>query len=296
MIKIIDVDKLGFSYNEETRILDNLSFHVNKGEVFGFLGPNGAGKSTTQKILIGMLKNYQGSVKILGKEIRDWDEKVYLDLSVLFEYPYVYTNLNAYDNLNYFASFYPNDQRQDIDFLLDKLELKTNFRSKIANSYSKGMKQRLSMARALISSPKILFLDEPTSGLDPAGAVLFRQIINEEKAKGTTIFLTTHNMHDAELLCDRIAFIVDGNIKAIDTPIGYKEKYAENEVVVKYKNNGNIVENKFVKKNFFDELTQLKNVSNEIISIHSKEPNIEDIFIKITGKELAKVDKANNIS
>ncbi|MDO5719094.1 MAG: ABC transporter ATP-binding protein, partial [Tissierellia bacterium] len=230
---MIEVKDLSFSYHSQFKTLENISFSIDEGEIFGFLGPNGSGKSTTQKLMIGILKKYIGNINIMGKEICDWDNEIYNHISVLFEYPYLYSNLNAYDNLNYFASFYPKSQRQDMDELLDRLDFDKNYRNKLASTYSKGMRQRLSMARALISSPKILFLDEPTSGLDPAGAVLFRKLINEERAKGMTIFLTTHNMQDAEILCDRIAFIVDGKIAAINSPKNYREKYAKDQIIIK---------------------------------------------------------------
>ena len=133
--------------------------------------------------------------------------------------------------LNYFASFYPKEQLRDVKELLEELEFKKDFLNKPVSSYSKGMRQRVSMARALISNPKLLFLDEPTSGLDPAGAVLFRKIIEEERQKGTTVFLTTHNMLDADLLCDRVAFITNGNIVALDTPQNLKEKNSNHRIV-----------------------------------------------------------------
>lgn len=150
-------------------------------------------------------------------------------------------------NLKYFSSFYPKEQRRDIGELLEKLQFKSDFLHKPVSSYSKGMRQRVSMARALISNPKLLFLDEPTSGLDPAGAVLFRGMIEEERKKGTTIFLTTHNMLDADLLCDRVAFISNGNIVALDTPKNLKAQ------------NGS----------------------------DSEEPTLEELFIQYTGRGLS---------
>lgn len=288
MEKIIKVNGLSFFYKNNKKILNDISFDVNQGEVFGFLGPNGSGKSTTQKILTGILKEYSGQVKVLGKEISQWDKSIYNQLSVLFEYPFLYSNLNAYDNLNYFSSFYPSNKCRNVDEVLDQLELKKDHRQKLVSSYSKGMRQRLSMARALIACPKILFLDEPTSGLDPSGAVLFRNIIKEEKDKATTIFLTTHNMYDAELLCDRVAFVAEGEVKAIDTPINYKEKYSKQQIIIKAKANNKMKEFIYSKDEIVIALKKLQEEGAEIISIHSEEPDLENIFIKITGKELAK--------
>ena len=210
-------------------------------------------------------------------------QEFFQKIGVLFEFPYLYTNLNALDNLHYFASFYPAEHTRNAEELLDELEFKKDFLKKPVSSYSKGMRQRVSMARALISNPKLLFLDEPTSGLDPAGAVLFRKIIEKERQKGTTVFLTTHNMLDADLLCDRVAFISNGNIVAIDTPRNLKERNSNHRIVIDYLYQGNR-EEKVI------EATELKAgipfVYDELISIHSQEPTLEDVFIQYTGRGL----------
>ena len=248
---MIEVKNLTFSYGKDKQALNGLDFTVGDGEIFGFLGPNGSGKSTTQKILTGILKGHGGKVSLFGKDIatahtQDFFQKI----GVLFEFPYLYSNLSAVDNLKYFSSFYPAEQLRDMEELLEALEFQRDFLRKPVSSYSKGMRQRVSMARVLISNPKLLFLDEPTSGLDPSGAVLFRKIIAEERGKGTTVFLTTHNMLDADLLCDRVAFITNGNIAALDTPKKLKEK-------------------------------------NSNQSIHSEEPTLEELFIQYTGRGLS---------
>lgn len=280
---MIDVENLTFSYRTQKQTLYSLNFSVADGEIFGFLGPNGSGKSTTQKILTGILHGYGGSVRLFDKPLDKKQKNFKEKIGVLFEFPYLYTNLSALDNLNYFASFYPLDKRRDIGKLLDMLEFKKDFVKKPVVSYSKGMRQRVSMARALINSPKLLFLDEPTSGLDPQGAVLFRHIIEEERKKGTTVFLTTHNMMDADLLCDRVAFIADGTIKVIDTPKRLKQKNSNHQVEVDYVYKGK-------RSTIVIEVPELKaGISfpyDEIISIHSKEPTLEDIFIQYTGKGL----------
>lgn len=220
---MIEVKDLTFSYGKGRQVLHGLNFTVEDGEIFGFLGPNGSGKSTTQKILTGILKGYGGRVAMFGKETAlVHTQDFFRQIGVLFEFPYLYSNLSALDNLQYFASFYPRERVRDAKDLLDKLEFKRDYLKKPVSSYSKGMRQRVSMARALISSPRLLFLDEPISGLDPSGAVLFRRIIEEERQNGTTVFLTTHNMVDADLLCDRVAFISNGNIVALDTPRNLK--------------------------------------------------------------------------
>lgn len=242
---MIEVKNLTFSYGKDKQVLHGLNFTVEDGEIFGFLGPNGSGKSTTQKILTGILKGHGGYVSLFGQDISTVHMRDFLGkIGVLFEFPYLYANLSAVDNLKYFSSFYPSGQLRDVWEVLEQLEFKKEFLKKPVSSYSKGMRQRVSMARALISSPKLLFLDEPTSGLDPAGAVLFRKIIEEERRKGTTVFLTTHNMLDADLLCDRVAFITNGDIVALDAPKRLKERN----------------------------------------STQSEEPTLEDLFIQYTGR------------
>lgn len=281
---MIEVNDLTFSYEKDRRALHGIQFHVREGEIFGFLGPNGSGKSTTQKILTGILKGYGGSVSLFGQNLSaGHTDGFFAKISVLFEFPYLYTNLSAVDNLRYFSSFYPKSQLRDIGEVLEKLEFKTEFLNKPVSSCSKGMRQRVSMARALITSPKVLFLDEPTSGLDPSGAVLFRKIIEEERRKGTTIFLTTHNMLDADLLCDRVAFLADGRIAALDTPKKLKEQNSSGRVAVHYLYEGKRCEQTL-------EISELERglpfVHDEIISIHSLEPSLEDMFIQYTGRRL----------
>lgn len=273
-----------FSYGKDKQALHGLNFTVKDGEIFGFLGPNGSGKSTTQKILTGILKGHGGEVSLFGKDISTAHTPAFFQkIGVLFEYPYLYANLSAVDNLKYFSSFYPQAQLRDVNELLDELEFKKDFLKKPVASYSKGMRQRVSMARALISNPKLLFLDEPTSGLDPTGAVLFRRIIEKERRKGTTVFLTTHNMLDADLLCDRVAFLSGGNIVALDTPRNLKEQNSSKRVVVTYLYRGKRDEKTL-------EVTELEAgipfLYDEILSIHSQEPTLEDMFIRYTGKRL----------
>ena len=282
---MIEVKNLTFSYRKDKQALHGLNFTVEDGEIFGFLGPNGSGKSTTQKILTGILKGHGGKVSLFGQDIsaacsREFFQKI----GVLFEFPYLYANLSAVDNLNYFASFYPKEQRRDAGELLEMLEFKTDFLKKPVSSYSKGMRQRVSMARALMSRPRLLFLDEPTSGLDPSGAVLFRTIIEQERKKGTTVFVTTHNMTDADLLCDRVAFIVGGNIAALDTPKNLKEKNSSHRVVIDYLYQGQR-ETKSIETPELE--AGIPFAHDEIISIHSQEPTLEDMFIQYTGTGLS---------
>lgn len=281
---MIEVKDLTFSYGKEKQALHGLRFTVENGEIFGFLGPNGSGKSTTQKILTGILKGYGGSVSLFEREISAVQSREFFQqIGVLFEFPYLYTNLSAIDNLNYFSSFYPKENVRDPLELLEMLEFKQDFLKKPVSSYSKGMRQRVSMARALIGNPRLLFLDEPTSGLDPSGAVLFRKIIEAERKKGTTIFLTTHNMADADLLCDRVAFLSNGQIAALDTPRNLKEQNSSHRVAVDYL----YQQERMVKTLKAAELeTGFPFAHDEIISVHSQVPTLEDVFIRYTGRGL----------
>lgn len=282
---MIEVRNLTFSYGKDKQALHGLNFTVEDGEIFGFLGPNGSGKSTTQKILTGILKGHGGMVSLFRKDIKEGHTKEFFQkIGVLFEFPYLYANLSALDNLHYFSSFYPKEQLRDAEEVLEELEFKKDFLKKPVSSYSKGMRQRVSMARALISNPKLLFLDEPTSGLDPTGAVLFRRIIEKERQKGTTVFVTTHNMLDADLLCDRVAFISNGNIVALDTPRNLKEKNSNHSIAVDYLYQGRREEQTM-------EAPELKSgipfPYDELLSIHSQEPTLEDIFIQYAGRRLS---------
>lgn len=281
---MIAVKNLTFSYENGRQALHGLDFMVEDGEVFGFLGPNGSGKSTTQKILTGILTGYGGSVSLFERDFTTIQRQAFFQkIGVLFEFPYLYTNLSAVDNLKYFSSFYPREQLRDIDELIDLLEIKRDFVKKPVSSYSKGMRQRTSMARALLNNPKLLFLDEPTSGLDPTGAVLFRRIIEQERSKGTTIFLTTHNMLDADLLCDRVAFLTDGRIAALDTPKNLKEKNSSCNILVEYLHQGQR-KNQILKP---DEVGKAFSfLYDEILQVHSQEPTLEDIFLQYTGRGL----------
>ncbi len=281
---MIEVQGLTFSYSRDRQALHGLDFTVEDGEIFGFLGPNGSGKSTTQKLLTGILKGYGGKATLFGQEVASIrGPELYRKIGVLFEFPYLYANLSALDNLDYFASFYPREQRRDARELLELLECKPDFWKKPVSSYSKGMRQRVSMARALIGSPRLLFLDEPTSGLDPSGAVLFRSIIERERKKGTTVFVTTHNMLDADLLCDRVAFLSNGSLAALDAPKRLKEKNGSRQVVVEYWTQGRRESQTLDASEL---AAGLPFAPDDIVSIHSQEPTLEDVFIQYTGRGL----------
>ena len=282
---MIEVKNLEFSYGKEKQALRGLDFDVEDGEIFGFLGPNGSGKSTTQKILTGILGGYSGRVSMLGEEMKGRQGPGFFqNIGVLFEFPYLYGNLSALDNLRYFSSFYPKEKLRDPLKTLEELEFPADYLKKPVSSYSKGMRQRVSMARAVLHNPRLLFLDEPTSGLDPSGAVLFRRMIEKEQKKGTTVFLTTHNMTDADLLCDRVAFLAEGAIAALDTPKNLKERDSGHCVTVEYMWQGRRDTRSMTMESLKGGLSF---ACEEILSVHSQEPTLEDVFIRYTGRGLS---------
>jgi len=271
-------------YYGDVRGVENLSFEVEEGEIYGFLGPNGAGKTTTVKILVKIIKDYTGEVKVFGKDLREWGKDYYNKIGVSFEFPAVYSRLTALENLQFFASFYKKH--------LDPMEvLKMVGLDKEANQlvagFSKGMKKKLDLARALLPDPDILFLDEPLEGLDPASARKFKDLLLEMKRSGKTVFLTTHNMYVADELCDRVAFIVDGAVRLVDNPGELKVKMGKKLVKVEYVVNGDIAVKEFPLEGIGRNEEFLNILRNhEIRRINTEEPTLEEIFLKVTGRRL----------
>ncbi|MBU5676056.1 ABC transporter ATP-binding protein [Alkaliphilus sp. MSJ-5] len=283
---MIVVENLRFSYPySKKEILKDLNFKVEKGQIFGFLGPSGAGKSTTQRILIGLMKHYEGKAIVMDKEIRDWRGDYYEKIGVSFELPNLYHKLTAIENLNFIRSFYNGPTEEPRKLLkLVGLEDKANIK---VSKYSKGMKMRLNFVRSLIHQPQLIFLDEPTSGLDPVSGKRIKEIILQKKEEGKTIFLTTHNMQVAEELCDQVAFIVDGEIKLISSPKQLKLRGAKSIVTVEYESKGMILSKEFPLESIGENQQFIKCLQeNKVKTMHSHEPTLEDVFIEVTGRGL----------
>ncbi|MBN2349353.1 MAG: ABC transporter ATP-binding protein [Bacteroidales bacterium] len=282
---MIRIENLIYSYpGSSNPTIKNISFQINKGEIFGFLGPSGAGKSTTQKILIGLLPGYSGNIEVLGEKLSSWKSQYYEHIGVGFELPNHYARLSALENLKFFASFY-DKKTQDPIALLEMVDLKNDAKKRV-EEYSKGMKMRLNFARALIHDPEILFFDEPTAGLDPMNARKMKDIILSLKRQGKTIFITTHNMHDADELCDRVAFITDGELKLVDAPKQLKLLNGVRKVRVEY-TNGESKTREFSLDKLGDNKDFLYIIKKyTLVSMHSEEASLEDIFIKTTGRAL----------
>ncbi len=280
---MISVKDLNFSYTGKP-FIENISFEVKPGEIFGFLGPSGAGKSTLQKILTGLLTSYTGMVTVNGEEPKNHKNSFYEAIGVDFEFPSLYEKLTAKENLKFFASLYK--KQGDINESLASVGL-INDADKKVSDYSKGMKSRLNFIKALLHDPAILFLDEPTSGLDPSNSRIMKDLILEEKKKGKTIILTTHNMFDATELCNRVAFIVDGKIKALDTPHNLIMSKGSSKIIYTYKDNGTECSGETPMNQTSKDERLLRLIqNNQILSIHSGEPTLNDIFVELTGRHL----------
>jgi len=283
---MITVEGLFHSYSrDEKYAVKDASFQIEKGEVFGFLGPSGAGKSTTQGVLTGLLQLQQGSVTVAGFDVRKTNREMFNKIGVSFEQSNVYGKLTALENLEFYRKLFDVPTRDPME-LLELVGLDHVAKQKAAE-FSKGMKHRLTFVRSMLNNPEMWFLDEPTTGLDPAIASEIKEIVRKQKEQGTTVFLTTHNMFVADELCDRVAFIVDGEIKLIDSPRNLKLQYGERLVDVEYRDNGSVKKESL---SFLDEderrrLTEIIN-NKQIELMHTKEATLEEIFIKVTGREL----------
>ncbi|MEM1514069.1 MAG: ATP-binding cassette domain-containing protein [Candidatus Thermoplasmatota archaeon] len=292
--------------------VNNISFKVNKGEIFSFLGPNGAGKTTTIHILVTILKPTSGNAFVAGYDVLKEAKEVRKRIGIVFQEPSLDTNLTAYENLYIHGGiygYYGNQLKSKIDELLKFVELE-NFKNKVVKTFSGGMARRLEVAKALIHEPEILFLDEPTIGLDPqTRARIWDYIEKLRDEKEITIFLTTHYMEEAEQLSDRIAIIDNGKIVAYDTPENLKSMIGEDIIYINaeplecfdgdFANDCKILEDGRIKISVNNassaipkifEIAQKKGIKIKNIAYHK--PTLNDVFIHLTGKELR--DKENS--
>lgn len=274
--QVIKADNLGKSFGS-FKAISSLTFEVNKGEILGFLGPSGSGKTTTINILTGQLTPDQGQSSTLGKSSTNLNEEDLANIGLITENSGYYEKLSLYDNLLFFAKLYDVPQG-DLDDLMKRVGLYDR-RKTLAEKLSTGMKQRMLLVRAIINKPQVLFLDEPTSGLDPSTSQSIHELIKELQAEGTTIFLTTHDMHEATILCDKIVLLNKGQIVEAGTPSVLIQKYnTDKRVKITYRSG---------KEDYlsFSELGQISQ-TDDILTIHSCEPTLEDVFIQLTGGKL----------
>ena len=271
---------------KDLHAVKNISFTVFPGEILGFLGPNGAGKSTTIKVLTGQLALKSGQAQILGREIGRDDPILQSQIGVTFEEKNLYLEMTALENLDFYASLFGIRKPGSLE-ALRRVGLADRARDRVSN-YSKGMRQRLMIARAFINKPKVLFLDEPTDGLDPVTAVEIRKTIKEEAERGAAVLLTTHNMHEADELSNKVAFINEGEIVALDTAENLKMKYGKRSVRVRLRDGDQVREEELPLdgESSSARLSELA-ASPDLLTIHTEEATLEAIFIKLTGRGLA---------
>ncbi len=263
--------------------VSDISFSVEGGSIFGFLGPSGAGKSTIQNIMTGLLPIQKGEVLYDGKSVRGLRTAFFNQIGVSFEQSNLYASLTGLENLKYYAALFSVPTLPPME-LLERVGLREDANKRVSN-YSKGMKQRLTFARALINRPQYLFLDEPTSGLDPRTAVGIRELILEQKQRGAAVFLTTHSMELADALSDTVAFLYGGEIAAMDTPESLKRVYGRREVNVVYREGQEERERVFP----LDQKAELTAflAQADVVKLHSQEATLQEIFLRVTGKELS---------
>jgi ABC-type multidrug transport system ATPase subunit len=262
--------------------LRGIDLAVASGEVFGFLGPNGAGKTTSIRILTGQLSPTAGSASVAECNVVGDRRALHRRIGVVFDTPNLYDQLTGRQNLAFFAELYGSDQRR-IPELLDLVGL-TEAADRRFKTYSKGMKQRLTLARALLHEPKVLFLDEPTSGLDPASARRVRELIREVRAAGTTVFLTTHLMELADQVCDRLAILHEGRIVALDSPRRLKQRHGTARIIVQ-REDGDEATLSLSEKDTPERLAAVLRTGG-VQAVNTEESTLEEVFLKLTGRAL----------
>jgi fluoroquinolone transport system ATP-binding protein len=282
---MISLQDLHFQYQGTTKpALRSLSFEVQPGHIFGLLGPSGSGKSTTQKLLTGLLRGYTGSLSILGAT--PGGSAFYERIGVGFELPNLYARLTARENLAFFGSLYKRPPL-DIDTLLDRVAL-GDHKDTRAQDMSKGMRMRVNFCRAILHQPDVLLLDEPTSGLDPSIAALLRALIAEQRERGATILLSTHNMHEAAELCDQVGFLIDGTLAACDAPDALMRTHGRRDVRVDYLDDTHQLAHATFPMDGLghDQAFQTLLQTRTVQAIHSREATLDDVFVKLTGRSL----------
>jgi len=284
---VVEVRELSYTYaGREARAVDGIDFAIAPGEIFGFLGPNGAGKSTTQNILTGLLRGYSGQARVWGKQMPAWGGEYYERIGVCFERPNFYRKLTARENLEFFGSLY-SGPLWNVAELLDRVGLGAEADQRVGQ-LSKGMQVRLTFARSLLNRPQLLFLDEPTAGLDPAGSARIRELIEEQRNAGVTIFLTTHDMVTVDALCDRVAFLLDGRILLTDSPRDLKIRHGRRRITVEYRSGRGVEKKEFDLEGLGENGEFLGLLSGHPIeTLHTQEATLADVFIQLTGRRLS---------
>jgi ABC-2 type transport system ATP-binding protein len=277
----IEVEHLAKLYGE-VRAVDDISFTAREGEILGFLGHNGAGKTTTIRVLTGRARPTSGRARVLGYDVVHEREHMKPLINLVFEEQNLYIRLSGRENLQLFAVLY-GVPRARVNELLEAVGLVEAAGRKV-KTYSSGMKQRLLVARALLNRPRVLFLDEPTRGLDPTSAREVREMVREQARQGTTVFLTTHYMEEADELCDRVAFLASGRIVALDTPRELKLRYGERTAIV-------LLDSRKEERLRLDDPEDAARLERwmaegRVLTVHSQEGTLEDVFVNLAGRPL----------
>jgi ABC-2 type transport system ATP-binding protein len=280
----IEARDLSYAYGDRLAV-DGLSVAVSPGEILGFLGPNGAGKSTTIRMLTGQLVPRSGSIQVLGMAMPAQRTAIQARIGVCFEEKNLYPAMSALENLRFFARLF-GIGHLDAEPLLSRVGL-WDRRDDRVGDYSKGMRQRLMMARALVNAPDVLFLDEPTDGLDPVSSRAIRAVIREEAARGAAVLLTTHDMAEADALSDRVAFIDAGKVLTIDTPENLKIEHGRRSVRIRSRQDGEVRETvvDLDDPDASDRVRAAMAVEG-LLTVHTEEATLEDIFVEYAGRGL----------
>jgi fluoroquinolone transport system ATP-binding protein len=282
----ISVEGLTYVYpGQERPAVDDVSFHVEEGEIFGLLGPSGAGKTTTQRVLTRQQRRFTGDVRVLGRPLAEWGPEYFEEIGVGFELPNHYLKFTAVENLRFFASLYTRKSRDPLE-LLAMVGLEGAAHKRV-DEFSKGMRMRLNFVRAFQHEPSLLFLDEPTAGLDPVNARDVKTLIRALRDQGKTIVLTTHNMNDVDELCDRVSFMVGGRLAAVDRPEALKARFGRRVVSVVHGPEDDIRQEEFEldalgTSERFLELIRTR----PLRTLHSQEATLDQVFNDVTGVKL----------
>ena len=282
MMNAVETENLTRVFNG-LHAVDGLTFTVREGEVFGLLGPNGAGKTTTIRMLTGQLRPTAGRARVVGYDVVNERDHLKPQIGVVFEYQNLYERMSGWENLAFSARLYGTEGDR-VDEILEQVELGKRAGDPVRH-YSNGMKQRLLIARSLLHRPRILFLDEPTKGLDPTVARQIRRLVLDLADQGVTVFLTTHYMEEADQLCRRVAFLDEGRIVALDTPQRLKVSYGQRHVKATL-DDEECLTFSLDDPNDGRRLGELA-AAGRIVTLHSAEATLEEIFIRLTGKGLA---------
>ena len=282
---MISVTGISKSFGDK-KVLDDISFSVEDGEIFGLLGPSGAGKTTLIRVLTGQLRFEEGDAIVMGKRVTQLTGSDKKQFGVMMDDFGLYERLSCYQNLRVFADIYGASDAE-IRKVLSEVKLQ-DAEKKEVSKLSKGMKERLRLARALLSRPKVLFLDEPTSGLDPQTSSEIYEIIKKRKDAGTIIFLTTHNMTEAEKLCDHLVLLNEGHIVESGSPKELCLRYDHQKRIEVEKTDGEVISMEVGPESLDTTAEKIAGLlrSGGLRTIHSKEPNLETVFMDLTGRDL----------